>query len=97
MKLRDLAAHLECRLEGDGDVEVVGVAGLKEAGPGDVTFLANSKYEKLLAATRASAVSEAHSPWLMTVCLAASPVTVTVMLLLCAITSGATHAGLVRG
>lgn len=62
MKLRDLAAHLECRLEGDGDADVVRVAGLKDAGPGDVTFLANSKYEKLLAASRASAVILSDGP-----------------------------------
>ena len=51
VKLRDLAARLDCRLEGDGDVEISGVAGIHDAGPGDVTFLANPKYEKALAAT----------------------------------------------
>jgi UDP-3-O-[3-hydroxymyristoyl] glucosamine N-acyltransferase len=56
VKLRDLAARLDCRLEGDGDVEVRRVAGILDAEPGDVTFLANPKYEKSLRATRASAV-----------------------------------------
>ena len=56
MKLSDLAERLGCRLEGDGDIEIARVAGLKEAGPGDLTFLANPKYEKLLPSTRASAV-----------------------------------------
>jgi len=56
VKLRELAERLECRVEGDGDVEVTRVAGIQDAQPGDVTFLANSKYEKDLAATRASAV-----------------------------------------
>ena len=56
MKLRDLANRLECRLEGDGDLEVTRVSGIQDAQPGDVTFLANSKYEKALASTRASAV-----------------------------------------
>ena len=56
MKLRELAERLECRLEGDGDLEVTRVSGIQDAQPGDVTFLANSKYEKGLAATRASAV-----------------------------------------
>ncbi len=56
MKLAELAARLECRLEGDGDVDVTRVAGIHDAGPGDVTFLANSKYEKSLATTEASAV-----------------------------------------
>ena len=62
MKLRELAERLECRLEGDGDIEVVRLAGLKDAGPGDVTFLANAKYEKLLASTRASAVILGDGP-----------------------------------
>jgi UDP-3-O-[3-hydroxymyristoyl] glucosamine N-acyltransferase len=56
VKLAELAARLECRLEGDGDVDVTRVAGIHDAGPGDVTFLANSKYEKALATTDASAV-----------------------------------------
>lgn len=56
MKLSELAARLSCRLDGPGDVDIVGVAGIQDAGPGDVTFLANPKYQKLLASTRASAV-----------------------------------------
>lgn len=56
MKLRELAERLGCRLDGDGDLEIQRVAGIQDAGPGDLTFLANSKYEKSLAATRASAV-----------------------------------------
>jgi UDP-3-O-[3-hydroxymyristoyl] glucosamine N-acyltransferase len=54
--LAELARRLECRLEGDGTVEVVRVAGIEDAQPGEVTFLANSKYASRLAATRASAV-----------------------------------------
>ena len=56
MKLRDLAARLDCRLEGDGDIEITGVAGLQDATPSDLTFLANLKYQNALAATRAGAV-----------------------------------------
>jgi UDP-3-O-[3-hydroxymyristoyl] glucosamine N-acyltransferase len=56
VKLRELADRLGCRLEGDADVDIVRVATLQEAQPGDVTFLANPKYDKALAATRASAV-----------------------------------------
>ena len=56
MKLRDLAARLECRLEGDGDVVVQRVAGIQEAGPGDLTFFANARYGAALKCTRASAV-----------------------------------------
>jgi UDP-3-O-[3-hydroxymyristoyl] glucosamine N-acyltransferase len=56
VKLRDLAERLECRLEGDGDLEVTGVSGIQHAQPGDVTFVANPKYEKVLASTLATAV-----------------------------------------
>jgi len=56
LKLRELAERLACRLEGDGEVEIVRVAGIQHAQPGDVTFLANPKYESAMARTRASAV-----------------------------------------
>ena len=56
MKLRELAERLGCRLEGNGDVEIGRVAGIQDAQPGDLTFLANRKYEKTLRLTRASAV-----------------------------------------
>jgi len=54
--LADLAARLGCRLDGDGSIEVTRVAGIDDAGPGDVTFVANSKYVSRLPLTRASAV-----------------------------------------
>jgi UDP-3-O-[3-hydroxymyristoyl] glucosamine N-acyltransferase len=56
VKLRDLAERLGCRLEGDGEVEIVRVAGIQDAQPGDLTFLANPKYESAAARTRASAI-----------------------------------------
>jgi UDP-3-O-[3-hydroxymyristoyl] glucosamine N-acyltransferase len=56
LKLRALAERLECKLEGDGDVEIARVAGIERAGPGDVTFYANPKYTRELLVTRASAV-----------------------------------------
>jgi len=56
VKLRELAGRLGCELRGDGDVEVAGVAGIEQAGPGDVTFLANPRYAPHLAGTRAAAV-----------------------------------------
>jgi UDP-3-O-[3-hydroxymyristoyl] glucosamine N-acyltransferase len=56
VKLRDLAERLGCRLEGNGDLDIVRVAGIQDAEPGDITFLANPKYEKTLRLTRASAV-----------------------------------------
>jgi len=56
VKLRELAARLDCVLDGDGEIDIGRVAAIHDAGPGDITFLANPKYEKALAGTRASAV-----------------------------------------
>ncbi|HEU4764052.1 MAG TPA: UDP-3-O-(3-hydroxymyristoyl)glucosamine N-acyltransferase [Candidatus Eisenbacteria bacterium] len=41
---------------GDGSTEITGVAGIREAQEGDLTFLANPRYEPYLEQTRASAV-----------------------------------------
>jgi UDP-3-O-[3-hydroxymyristoyl] glucosamine N-acyltransferase len=56
MTLSELAERLGCRLEGDGNLEIRRVAGLEEAGEGDLTFFANPKYAPVLRGTRASAV-----------------------------------------
>jgi UDP-3-O-[3-hydroxymyristoyl] glucosamine N-acyltransferase len=57
LKLRDLAQRLQCRLEGDaGDIDIVRVAGIEQAQPGDLTFLSNPRYRPSLGRTRASAV-----------------------------------------
>src|SRR5262245_30841950 len=47
---------LPCTIEGDGSRTIQAVATLEDAGPADVSFLANARYEKLLGATRAGAV-----------------------------------------
>jgi UDP-3-O-[3-hydroxymyristoyl] glucosamine N-acyltransferase len=56
VKLRELASRLGCELHGAGEVEIRGVAGIEEAGPGDLTFLANRRYVPHLATTKAAAV-----------------------------------------
>jgi UDP-3-O-[3-hydroxymyristoyl] glucosamine N-acyltransferase len=57
LKLRDIAERLDCRLEGGADdVEIVRVAGIEHAEPGDLTFVANPRYQSLLPTTQASAV-----------------------------------------
>ncbi len=56
MKLKDLAARLNCTLYGDGDIEVTGVAGIEQAGPTELTFLANPKYAPRVRHTRAAAI-----------------------------------------
>jgi UDP-3-O-[3-hydroxymyristoyl] glucosamine N-acyltransferase len=56
LKLKDIAARLECRLDGDGEVDIQRVTGIEDAGPGDLTFFVNPKYAPELRVTRASAV-----------------------------------------
>lgn len=56
MKLAELALALGADVHGDGDAEITGVAGLEEAGPEDVTFVANPRYSALARTTNAAAV-----------------------------------------
>ena len=56
MKLSEIAERIGGVVDGDAELEVGAVAGLKEAGAGDLSFLANPKYSALVAETRASAV-----------------------------------------
>jgi UDP-3-O-[3-hydroxymyristoyl] glucosamine N-acyltransferase len=54
--LSELAARLGCRLVGDGDASITGVAGMEQAGSGQLTFLANPKYAHKVKDTRAGAI-----------------------------------------
>jgi UDP-3-O-[3-hydroxymyristoyl] glucosamine N-acyltransferase len=54
--LKELARLVGGVVSGDESVVITGVAGIKEAMPGDVTFLAHPRYEKFMQTTRASAV-----------------------------------------
>jgi UDP-3-O-[3-hydroxymyristoyl] glucosamine N-acyltransferase len=56
MLLRDLAERLGCELRGDGDIPIRRIAGIDDAGPGDLTFVANPRYASHLARTQAAAV-----------------------------------------
>ena len=56
MKLSELAQQVDSTLHGDGEAQVTGCAGIRDAGPNEVTFLANSKYQAHLATTKAAAV-----------------------------------------
>jgi len=55
MKLSQIASELNVRLDGQ-DANITGVAGIEEAGPGQITFIANPKYASAVKSTRASAV-----------------------------------------
>jgi len=54
--LKELAAALNGHLLGDESIEIRDVAGIREALPGDLTFIANSRYDAYLEETKASAV-----------------------------------------
>lgn len=54
--LAQLAELLDARLQGDGSKAIHGLAALQQAGPTDLSFLANRQYRKQLAASQAGAV-----------------------------------------
>ena len=56
MKLGELASRLGAELRGDAELEVTGVKGIEEAGPSEVTFVANPRYSALARKTQAAAV-----------------------------------------
>jgi UDP-3-O-[3-hydroxymyristoyl] glucosamine N-acyltransferase len=56
MKLGELASRLGAELRGNPDLEVTGVSGIEEAGPADLTFVANPRYVGLARKTQAAAV-----------------------------------------
>ena len=56
MKLGELAAELGAELRGNAELEITGVRGIEEAGPGEVTFVANPRYAGLARTTRAAAI-----------------------------------------
>jgi len=56
MTLREIAEKLGLEFEGDGDLVITGVAGLKEAGKGDISFLSDHRYIEEMKATSADAV-----------------------------------------
>jgi UDP-3-O-[3-hydroxymyristoyl] glucosamine N-acyltransferase len=56
MKLGELASKLGAELRGDAELEITGVKGLEEAGPTEITFVANPRYAGLARTTKAAAV-----------------------------------------
>ena len=55
-KLAELAGEMGGRLDGAADLGIRGVAGIREAEEGDLTFLADKRYLPYLETTRASAI-----------------------------------------
>lgn len=56
VRVAEVAGLLGGRVIGDPELELTGISSLTEAGPGDVSFLANPKYAPHLAETQAAAV-----------------------------------------
>ncbi|GFM65952.1 MULTISPECIES: UDP-3-O-(3-hydroxymyristoyl)glucosamine N-acyltransferase [Pseudomonas syringae group] len=56
IKLGQLAEYLGATLRGDQDKNITGLATLQEAGPDQLSFLANPQYRKFLVDARAAAV-----------------------------------------
>jgi UDP-3-O-[3-hydroxymyristoyl] glucosamine N-acyltransferase len=56
VQLSEIAARLNCALNGDGAVDITGVVGIDEADTGHLTFVSNAKYAAKARTTKASAV-----------------------------------------
>jgi UDP-3-O-[3-hydroxymyristoyl] glucosamine N-acyltransferase len=56
MKLGEVADALGVDCHGPTDLDITGVAGIEDAGPGQLTFIANAKYAQHARTTKASAI-----------------------------------------
>lgn len=56
LTVAEIARLVDGVVKGDPETIIAGVAGLEEATPNDITFLANPKYSSLLSTTKAGAV-----------------------------------------
>jgi len=61
VRLKQLAELVEGEIRGDAQRMITGVAGIREAGPKEITFLANPKYASDLANSQAGAVIVARA------------------------------------
>src|SRR5271169_186633 len=62
MKLAQIASALNARLEnGIADTKITGLNSVEQAGPGEITFVANPRYAAAARFTRASAVIVAEN------------------------------------
>jgi UDP-3-O-[3-hydroxymyristoyl] glucosamine N-acyltransferase len=56
VKLGEIAAHLDCALNGNANLEITGVVGIEKAESGHLSFVSNPKYAAKARTTKASAV-----------------------------------------
>jgi UDP-3-O-[3-hydroxymyristoyl] glucosamine N-acyltransferase len=55
-KLQEICEFIGGELCGDGEIEIIGVSGIKEARKHEITFVANSRYRSAMEHTKASAI-----------------------------------------
>jgi UDP-3-O-[3-hydroxymyristoyl] glucosamine N-acyltransferase len=57
MQLREIASHLNARLEPpDAEADITAIAAIEAASPGEITFIANLRYAAAAKTTKASAI-----------------------------------------
>ncbi len=56
MRVSEIAREIGARVEGNADAEITGIGKIEDAKSGELTFLANPKYEKYVSSTRATAI-----------------------------------------
>ncbi len=56
MKVSDIARLIGASVNGNAEAEITGIGKIEDAKPGEITFLANPKYQRYFETTRASAV-----------------------------------------
>lgn len=56
LSVAEIAARVQGKIEGNPQEVITGLAGIREAGEGDLSFVANSRYVALAAVTKATAV-----------------------------------------
>ena len=55
MRLREIARALGLDFEGDGSIDITGLAGLDDAGPTDLSFVTGPRYKKNYTGSAAAA------------------------------------------
>lgn len=55
MKLSEIASLFNAKIEGDDEIEILGVKGLEDAQEGDITYITSSKYAQVAKSSKASA------------------------------------------
>ncbi|MEM7393650.1 MAG: LpxD N-terminal domain-containing protein, partial [Verrucomicrobiota bacterium] len=56
LTVEQIASDLNAPFEGNGSLEIIGIAGIREALEGDLSFVANARYATAAENTRATAV-----------------------------------------